>query len=463
MPLHAVQHLRLWGGSAVTHPDHFSQVDGVIAPQPWMQLRRVATTATPSVAKTYDPQGGKAKNEVYQTVSAEWVNNTPLTQWVYGLVHHGGSAVSLQARSRGYLQTNHGFAVGPAPKAPSLVEVSRFGGGVDMGMGGLLATGTDYAIHSVRSHSTSVPLMPQLTGWKAVQPGEKATATVEVRFISEFWENTQITGGKANTDCTVLAGELGLDLFAVPQIAAPPPRKIPTVFASVTGMEISKPVTVAKPAGVKVGDVLLAIVGNQWGQTGDMTPPDGTWKLFHSVNDGFWGLNGTHLRVFLKPVVANEPASYTFGNPFLAEGIVHLMVLRDTGPLTGDIDASGWQVASTRTRWAQTGQLHVAPSIGSNGQMLVCASFFGRTDNPLDLILGPAPATQTSPPGMTTSVDKNGVSSSMNVASLASPPSPTQARQFTATPLNPLQAGTRVYFSDHAISVSILIPGLQQI
>jgi hypothetical protein len=447
----------------VTHPEHFSQVNGVIAPQPWMQLRRVATTSTASVAKSYDPQGGATKNEVYQTITVDWTNNTPLTQYVYGLVHQGGCAVSLQARSRGYIQVNHGFEVGPAPKAPALTEVSRFGGGVDMGMGGLLAFGTDYGIHSVRSHSTSVPLMPQLTGWKAVQPGQRATATVEVRFVSEFWENTTITGGKANTDCTVLAGELGLDLFAVPQIAAPPPRKIPTMVASVTGMEISNPVTVPAPTGMQVGDMLVAVVGNQWGATDVMTPPSGSWSLFHSVNDGFWGLNGTHLRVWLKPVVASEPASYTFGNSPLAEQIVHLMVLRDTASLVGDIDASGWQVASTRTRWSQTGQLHVAPSIGSNGQMLVCTSFFGRTDNPLDLILGPAPCIQTSPPGMTTSVDKNGISSSMNVAWLKSPPNPTQARMFTATPLNQLQAGKRVYYSDHAISVSILVPGKQQI
>ena len=440
----------------MTYPNHFSQVDGVIAPQPWMQLRRVSTTSTPSVSRTYDPQGGKAKNEVYQTVSTTWVNKTPLTQWVYGLVHQGGSAVSLQARSRGYIQVNHGFEVGPAPKASALVEVSRFGGGVDTGMGGLLATGTDYAIHSVRSHSTSVPLMPQLTGWKAVQPGEKATATVEVRFVSEFWENTTITGGKTNTDCTVLAGELGLDLFAVPQIALPPPRKIPTVFATVTGMEIGKPVTVAAPAGLKVGDMLVAICGNQWGSASDITPPDSTWSLMLSVNDQFLGgFNATHLRVFLKPVVAGEPASYTFGNPALAEEIVHLMVLRDTAPLTGDIDISGWQVAYTRTRWAKSGQMHTAPSIGSNGQLLLCASFYGRTDNPLDGFLGPEPGTQTSPPGMTTSVDKNGVSSSMNVAYLFSPPNPTQARMFTSVP--------RAYFSDHSISVSILVPGLQPI
>jgi hypothetical protein len=448
--------VRYPGGVDVTHPDHFSQVDGVIAPQPWMQLRRVATTSTASVARSYDPSGGKAKNEVFQTVSTSWVNNTPLTQWVYGLVHQGGCAVSLQARSRGYLQVNHGFEVGPAPKAPALTEVSRFGGGADMGMGGLLATGTDYAIHSVRSHSTSVPLMPQLTGWKAVQPGERATATVEVRFVSEFWENTSITGGKSNTDCTVLAGELGLDLFAVPQITAPPPRKIPTVFASATGMEIGKPVTVAAPAGLKVGDMLLAVVGNQWGSSSDITPPSSSWSLMLSVNDQFLGgFNGTHLRVFLKPVVGAEPASYTFGNPALAEGIVHLMVLRDTAPLAGDIDVSGWQVAYTRTRWAKTGQMHVSPSIGSNGQLLVCASFYGRTDNPLDLILGPEPGTQTSPPGMTTSVDKNGVSSSMNVAWLQSPPNPTQARMFTSVP--------RAYFSDHSINVSILVPGKQQI
>lgn len=437
----------------MTHPDHFATVDGVISPQPWMQLRRVATTSTASVAKTYDPSGGGAKNEVYQTVTVDWVNNTPLPQWVYGMVHQGGSAVSLQARSRGYLQTNHGFDVGPAPKAPALTEVSRFGGGVDLGMGGLLGTGTDYGIHSVRAHSTTVPLMPQLTGWKAVQPGEKATATVEVRFVSEFWEDTQITGGKSNTESAVLAGELGLDLFAVPQIAPALPRKVPTVVGSATGLQITNNVTVPVPAGTRDGDILVAVVGNQFGSASDITRPDPLWTELHVVDDGLFSV---HVKVFVKRAGPAEPASYTFGNIFLAEEIAHLMVLRDAASPGGDIDTTGWAAASTRKKWTKTGtQNHVAPSIAISGQMLICASFYGRTDNPTDNLIGPEPGTQNSPAGMTTSVDRNGLSASMNVAYLTSPPNPTGPRTFTSNP--------RAFYSNVAVTVSILVPGAQQI
>ena len=105
------------GGVDVTHPDHFSQIGGVIAPQPWMQLRRVATTSTPSVFRRYDVSGGVEKNEVLQVINVTWTNNTPLTHYVYGLVHQGGSAVSLQSRSRGYLSQWHAAKVSTAPIA----------------------------------------------------------------------------------------------------------------------------------------------------------------------------------------------------------------------------------------------------------------------------------------------------------------------------------------------------------
>jgi hypothetical protein len=443
----------------VTYPDHFSTVDGALAPQPWMQLRRVADTATPAVSRTYGASGGQAKNEILQTVTATWTNHTPLTQYVYGFVHQGGCAVSLHSRSRGYIRVSHGYTSGLTPKATptmTLTEVSRFGGGADVGMGGLLAIGSAYGIHEVRSHSTSVPLMPHLTGWKALKPSETITATAEVRFVSEFWENTSIDGGTANTNSTVIAGDLGLDLWAVPQIEEPGPRLIPIVVAQATGVKVNDKVTV-KVTGIKQGDVLLAIAGNQWGQSSDITPPDNTWKLLHSVNDGtgFSSLNGTHLRVFARQASGSESGSFTFGNVFLSEEIVHLMLLRGAALPTGDVDTTGWSIASTRNKWAQKGDMHVAPSLSSNGQLLICASFFGRTDNPLDLILGPAPGTQTAPPGMNLQVDSFGKSASLCVATLSNPPNPTGPRQFTSVP--------RAFFSNFAISVSILVPGAQQI
>jgi hypothetical protein len=441
----------------VTHPEHFSQVDGVIAPQPWMQMRAVARSSTPSISRSFGVSGGGSKNELLQSITTSWTNNTPLAQWVYGIVHQGGSAVSLQSRSRAYLSVSHAMKVELTPKAivaADLVEVSRFGGGADIGTGGLLGIGTAYGIHEVRVHSTSVPLMPQLTGWKLVQPSQTVSAQVDCRFISDFWENNSVDGGNANSASTALAGELAVDLFAIPQIAPPPPRLIPTVVATATAMEIGKPVKVTRPTSVQAGDILVAMVGNQWGATDVMTAPDDNWKLLHSVNDGFWGLNGTHFRVWLRLATASEPTTYTFGNAPLAEEIVHLIVLRNASMPGGDIDTSGWSVASTRAIWGPSADKHVCPPITSNGQMLLCSTFFALTDNPLDLVLGPSPVTVSIPAGMTKAGEKYGKSSTLSVAYLNKPPNPTGSRKFVSTP--------RAYYSDNSINVSILVPGKQQ-
>ena len=444
------------GGIQVTSPtDHFDTTDGTLSPQPWMQLRRVAEADTPSVARTYASTGGINKDEVYQTLTVAWTNNSPISQYVYGLVHQGGCAVSLQARSRGYLRTSHSLSVmtNPRAAAPSaLIEVSRFGGGSDIGVGGLLGIGTDYALHEVRSHSSSVYLMPHITGWTEVTPGQTLTAAVEVRFVSEKWEATTITNGKDNTECTVLAGELGIDLFAVPMVGDPLVRLTPTIVSHNAKMENSKSVKVAKPAGTQYGDVLLAIVGNNFGAASSITAPAG-WVKIHAANESDFDWFNSHVKVFAKQVALSEPDDYTFTNSFGAEQIVEVIALRGAVMPNAGADSNGWSIGSTRTKYAAKGDMHVAPSMATNGQLLICASFFGLADNILDGF-GVVQVEQTVPAGMTELLNLDGANSSMCVATLEDPPNPTQERKFTTQP--------RAYFAGSAVTLAILIAGQQQ-
>jgi len=440
----------------VTTPtDHFDVSDGSLSPQPWMQMRHVATSETPSVARTYASTGGVNKNEQLQVVSVSWTNNTPLSQWSYGMVHHGGSAVALQARSRGYIKVSHSLTVGLAPKAnpPNpLTEVSRFGGGADIGVGGLLGIGTDFAMHEVRAHSSTVPLMPHVTGWTEVPPGHTITGTVEVRFVSEKWEATSITNGKSNTDCTVLAGDVRIDLWAVPIIEDPPARTTPTIIGSNAKMESSKSVTVATPAGTQYGDVLLAIVGNNFGDATAITAPAG-WTLLHAVNNNKFDWFTSHLFVYGRQVSATEPKSHTFTNAFGAEQIVQVIALRGAVAPSSGVDANGWSIGSTRTKYNARGQMHVAPSMAVDGQLLICASFFGLADNIFDGF-GVVQVKDSPPEGMSELLNLNGTNSNLCVASLSGPPNPTQERVFRTEP--------RAYFAGDAVSVAIVVAGTQQ-
>jgi hypothetical protein len=440
-----------YAGGLVTSTEHFLVTTKHLSPQPWMQLRQVATRSVDAVVKAYNPADGTPKNDLVQTVQTAWTNTTPISQWVYGLMTRAGSQVTLQCRSRGYLSTRHAVHVGSGVPTLTMAEVSRFGIGSDLGNGGILNVGGAYAISELRQNSVTMPLQPHLTGWLLVAAGQTVTAAVEVRFVSEFWEGSMIDGGDGNTESKIAAGELRLDLFAVPVIAPPPGRVVPTVVGSSTNSKVGLGLTVTKPVGVAAGDVLVAIAANQFGIGESITAPAG-FTLLHSVNDGLGGTAGAHLRIFTKVATGSEPASYAFGNDLLAEEIVHIVALRNCTSLIGDANSSGWAVASTRRKWSSTGSLHITPSLSRPGQLLICASFYGRTDNPLDQLIGPEPGTQASPAGMTTLVDRNGTSASMNVAYLANPPNPTGERVFTPSP--------RAFFSNHAISVSLLIPGV---
>ncbi|QWY84381.1 hypothetical protein SEA_KNOCKER_39 [Mycobacterium phage Knocker] len=242
-------------------PDHFEiDADGAIRPQPWMAWRQVATVSAPSKAGTYGvtlqsagvggvevfgtlgslfgslfsfiPQmfgatsvlgglvstasAGGNKNDLLHRVTTEYTNDTPVPQHVYGLITRGGARVSLQARSRGGLVLASGYKVGvpgdPGPLKPS----SMFGVGADLGRGGTLAIGTTYCVAEERMNSVTIPLAPERVERVVLAPGESITARAELRFVSEFWENTTIDGGDTGSESSYETGDTRLDLYAVP-------------------------------------------------------------------------------------------------------------------------------------------------------------------------------------------------------------------------------------------------------
>jgi len=240
-------------------PDHFYVTeDGAIAPQPWMQWRQVAHAEVSgrsgsygvtlsaggtnifgtftalfgsiwaSIGTLFGPMSsllafsGAAsaagnKNDLLQAVQTSWTNDTPIDQWVYGKITRGGCRVTLQARSRGGLLLSSGYRQHASDPGP-LAYASMIGVGADKGRGGTLALGTDICVMEERANSTTIPLAPERAGWHKLPPGATITARAELRFISEFWENTTIDGGDAGTESSYETGGTRLDLFAVPVI-----------------------------------------------------------------------------------------------------------------------------------------------------------------------------------------------------------------------------------------------------
>ena len=47
-------------------------------------------------------------------------------------------------------------------------------------------------------------------------PGVTIHAAFQLFFLSEFWENTSITGGDASTGSSYVTGDSRIDLFAIP-------------------------------------------------------------------------------------------------------------------------------------------------------------------------------------------------------------------------------------------------------
>lgn len=208
-------------------PMHFQvDSDGSIAPQPWMQYRQVATNSAPGRSGSYAPTitTQANKNDLLQDVTTAWTNDSPLPQWVYGMITTGGSRVTLQARSRGALTMVSGYQEGtPTPGANGvpgvvspMVACAVHGCGADMSLGGVLASGVAYGVMEVRLNAASFALAPERAGWHKLAPGATFTGQVQRYFTSDYWETTSVEGGSLDLESDYLAGPLRLDLFAIP-------------------------------------------------------------------------------------------------------------------------------------------------------------------------------------------------------------------------------------------------------
>lgn len=250
--------------SACWHPDHFSVRDGALVPRPWMQWRQVASVAAATTSGSYAttmtsgglntdivgtleslfgsllgtlltvfgpigtlfaqlfPQAttigtGGNKNDLLHDIQIGYTNDTPIDQMIYGKITQGGQRVTLQARSRGGLYLASGYAEGD--DAGPLMESSMVGCGADIGRGGTLALGTTFCVMEQRFNAGTIPLAPERAGWYRLAPGATFTARAQLRFISEFWENTTIDGGDAGTESSYETGGLRLDLYAIPALS----------------------------------------------------------------------------------------------------------------------------------------------------------------------------------------------------------------------------------------------------
>lgn len=214
---------------ACVDPLHFQVNDaGAIAPQPWMQYRQVAGDSVAAKSGSYAPTVSgdiiaefqtNTKNDLLQDLTVAWTNDTPIDQWVYGIITVAGSRVSLQARSRGGLSMVSGYQEGtplPGTTVLPMTSCSVLGCGCDMGAGGILAAGTAFCIMEVRQQSTSYPLAPERAGWHQLAPGVTFTGQVQCYFTSDYWETSSIEGGNLDTESDYLAGAIRLDLFALP-------------------------------------------------------------------------------------------------------------------------------------------------------------------------------------------------------------------------------------------------------
>lgn len=198
-------------------PEHFTvDIDGAITPQPWMAYRHVASATAVSRGGSYNVTGGLGKNDLLHSLQQDWANDTPVDQYCYALVTRGGARVTLQARSRGYLQLSTGAVKAAIP--PTLTVTERLGCGADRGRAGVLAIGTSFTIMEVRAPTHTIPVAPEFVGWARLTPGEVFTAGAELRFVTEFWETSTVDGGDSECETSYVTGDTRLDLFALPVI-----------------------------------------------------------------------------------------------------------------------------------------------------------------------------------------------------------------------------------------------------
>lgn len=426
--------------------DHFLHGERGLSAHPWMQHRRVAYGYAEGAARTFAPINPASQNVdiPIHSVTATWKNDTPVPQYVYGMVTRDGCQITLQARTRAYLKTLHGQMVNSDPNAAvPLTAVSKVGVGLDVGRGGILG-GIRYGIGEIRQNSRTVPLMPMVPNWTVLLPGQRFTAAVELRFVSEFWENTTIDGGSSATESRIITGDTRLDLFAAPALTAPvPARLLPTLVghSSATGFGglFVSPVTVSRPAGVQADDTLIAVVCNQYGDPNSILAPRGWTRLYGA---GLNLYNDTHMVIFHRRATDDEPPSYQFGGGFMAETIAEMLVVRDASPLLSE-----WTFGARLFQpwlWEAASKQQVVPEIPGDGDLMLAMSY---------LSTGNGQHITQALPGSLTPIDAVvGDMSTFAIGSVDSPPNPTQEVTFTAS-------DTPAWLTGHSIAAGLLVPG----
>lgn len=190
--------------------------DGEIYPQPWMQLRPVAAKTIAAKSGNYAVSGGSNKNDLVQTLQVAWTNDTPLDALIAAETTRGGTKVTLQATSQGGLVYQHGRSVVPGPI--TLTDASMLAVGLNVGRGGTLGTNTALGITEVRQPSVTMKHCPELTGLVRLAPGATFTARVDCRFVTSIWEAGDPSGGSAGSESTYTAGDLTIELYALPYL-----------------------------------------------------------------------------------------------------------------------------------------------------------------------------------------------------------------------------------------------------
>lgn len=214
-------------------PNHFSVVNGVVAPRPWMQWRHVATGHSPSggandkSSGNYPPTGGGPRMVEAHRVAAQWRNNTPLPQHVYGIVTRGGCRVTLQASTQAFIRVATGWLINnTGDEQITTVSSSIMGHFMEAGSGdsGFLnlilgAGGVEFCVTEIHQPSVSFELSPlDANGWPIVQPGQYYTGGAVVTFEAPIWEDRPVSGGSSGSESSFMTGETRIDLFAVPAL-----------------------------------------------------------------------------------------------------------------------------------------------------------------------------------------------------------------------------------------------------
>ncbi len=191
--------------------------DGSLVPQEHLQWRHVATARINGNTATLQ-RSSTPVNVNLGAVQAAWTNTTPLTQNAYALITRGGAFIELGPRNRGAVEQHWGWAVGTPdaiPADPLLTLSSRFGGGVDAGVGGTWNY-DKYSIYQDRSAPHTAFLGPVI----AVPPRATMKAKCALFFKSDNWTGANVDGGITEGAETnrVSSGETVIDIYAYPNL-----------------------------------------------------------------------------------------------------------------------------------------------------------------------------------------------------------------------------------------------------